>query len=192
MRAGVQIAAAIKNRPGAHHLNQGQRVISPDAIDADLLAVPFLCPLFTPANRRAASLEALARGLSASEALIDPTATVASSVKIGPGCYINAGVTIGGRGQIGAHVVINRSASIGHHVSLAEYVSVGPGAVLTGEVSMGRGALVGAGSVVLPKIRIGDHALVAAGSVVTRNVDECTLVTGNPARLLRKGLKKFE
>jgi hypothetical protein len=191
-RAGIQIAAAIKNRPVAHYLTHCQRVISPNAIDADLLAVPFLCPLFTPAYRWRASLEALAAGLFASEALIDPSATVASSVEFGPGCYINAAATIGGCGKIGAHVVINRSASIGHHLSLAEYASVGPGVVLTGEVSIGKGALVGAGSVVLPKIRIGDHALIAAGSVVTRDVEECTLVAGNPARLVRKGLEKFE
>ena len=191
-RAGIDIAAAIHNRPGKHFLTKCQRVILPHEIDMELLGVPFLCPLFTPANRRVATLEALESGLSAFDALIDPTATIASSVELGPGSYINAAVAIGACGQIGAHVVINRSASVGHHASLAEYASIGPGAVLAGEVRMGRGALVGAGSVVLPKVRIGAYAVVAAGSVVTRDVDEGTLVIGNPARLAGQGLKKFD
>ncbi|MCZ8536932.1 acyltransferase [Paenisporosarcina quisquiliarum] len=51
------------------------------------------------------------------------------------------------------------------------------------------GSWVGANSVILPGVTIGRNAVVAAGSIVTKNVDDFTLVGGNPARLLKKLVK---
>lgn len=187
-RLGIEIAGGIQNRPGTHYLSKCPRLLLPEEIDAELCKVPFLCPLFTPANRWTASAEAVAAGLHLADALIDPSAVVASSVEIGRGSYVNSAVVIGACTRVGSQVVINRSASIGHHGVLADYVSIGPGALLAGEVNIGRGALVGAGSVVLPKIRIGAGAIVAAGAVVARDVAERTLVAGNPARIVKKDL----
>jgi acetyltransferase-like isoleucine patch superfamily enzyme len=38
----------------------------------------------------------------------------------------------------------------------------------------------------LKGVRVGTGSIVGAGSVVTRDVDPYSIVTGNPARLLRK------
>jgi sugar O-acyltransferase (sialic acid O-acetyltransferase NeuD family) len=187
-RLGIEIVAGIQNRPGNHHLSKCRRLLVPEAIDAEMCEVPFLCPLFTPANRWVAAAEAVAAGLYAADALIDPSAVVASSVEVGCGSYLNSAVVIGARSRIGSQVVINRSASIGHHATLEDYVSIGPGALLAGEVNVGRGALLAVGSVVLPQIRIGAGAIVAAGSVVSRDVAERTLVAGNPARIVKRDL----
>ncbi len=49
------------------------------------------------------------------------------------------------------------------------------------------GAWIGAKSIVLPSVkRIGRGAIIGAGSVVTKDVDEYTVVAGNPAKLLKK------
>jgi acetyltransferase-like isoleucine patch superfamily enzyme len=48
-----------------------------------------------------------------------------------------------------------------------------------------KGASIGTGATILPRVTIGEHAIVGAGSVVTRNVPPCTIVWGNPARVLR-------
>jgi sugar O-acyltransferase (sialic acid O-acetyltransferase NeuD family) len=187
-RLGIEIFAAVKNRPGADHLVRCQRVVSPEEIGATLAAVPFICPLFTPGNRWTASREAIALGLSPIAALVDPTSILASSVELGSGTYINAAVTIGACSRIGAQVVVNRSASLGHHSAIEDFVSIGPGATLAGEVSVGRGTLIGTGSTVLPKIRIGTGAVVAAGSVVSKDVEDRVLVAGNPARVVKRDL----
>lgn len=47
-------------------------------------------------------------------------------------------------------------------------------------------AIVGANSTLLPGVQIGKNAVVGAGSVVTKNVEENTVVCGNPAKLLKK------
>jgi acetyltransferase-like isoleucine patch superfamily enzyme len=44
------------------------------------------------------------------------------------------------------------------------------------------GASIGANSTILSGIVIGRFALVGSGSVVTKDVDDFTLVYGNPAR----------
>jgi UDP-2-acetamido-3-amino-2,3-dideoxy-glucuronate N-acetyltransferase len=49
-----------------------------------------------------------------------------------------------------------------------------------------RGASIGSGSTILCGVEIGEDAIVGAGSVVTHDVPPRTIVTGNPARVLRE------
>jgi acetyltransferase-like isoleucine patch superfamily enzyme len=54
-------------------------------------------------------------------------------------------------------------------------------------------ATIGAGAIILPGVTIGPNALVGAGAVVTKDVQEGTIVVGNPARLLKsEWFKVFE
>jgi sugar O-acyltransferase (sialic acid O-acetyltransferase NeuD family) len=145
-------------------------------------ADPFIACAFAPGRR--AELIALATrlGLSATPALIDPSAVLARTVRVGVGSFINAGVVIGAVSLIGEGVVVNRSASLGHHTVLGDHVSVGPGATLAGNIQVGNAAMIGAGAVVLPHLRIGAGAVVAAGAVVRHHVPDGALVAGHPAR----------
>ena len=47
-----------------------------------------------------------------------------------------------------------------------------------------RAARVGGGSVLLPGVTVGENAFVGAGSVVTKDVPDCAIVFGNPARII--------
>ena len=181
-RLGYRVAAGVRNRPGAVHLDGATPVVERERVRTELLAIPCVCPLFGPANRRIAVGEALAAGFVFADALIDPTAIVASTSAFGRGTFVNAGSVIGASTRVAEHVVINRGASVGHHVTLAEFVSLGPSAVLGGHVVAEAGAMIGAGAVVLPKVRIGAEAVVGAGSVVVDDVPPRTTVVGNPAR----------
>jgi acetyltransferase-like isoleucine patch superfamily enzyme len=44
------------------------------------------------------------------------------------------------------------------------------------------GALVAVKCIILPGVTIGENAIVSAGSVVSEDVEEQTLVRGNPAK----------
>lgn len=46
------------------------------------------------------------------------------------------------------------------------------------------GALVAVRSIIMPGVTIGELAIVSAGSVVSENVEDKTLVRGNPARFV--------
>src|SRR5688572_23305058 len=190
-RAGITIAAAVRNVPGKTWLSAAVRIVDEAALDDALLRIPFSVVLFTPGHRRRAFDAAQARGFAPTATLLDPTSIIARSASIGSGTFINAGCVIAGGSRIGERVVVNRSASIGHHASIGDYASLGPGVVLAGSVTVDRGATLGAGAVVLPDVHVGANAVVAAGSVVRESIPPNTLVGGNPARVLRTGIMGY-
>jgi len=112
-----------------------------------------------------------------------PRATVALDVELGEGAVVAAGAVINPNSHVGRAVIVNTGATVDHDCALGDAVHIGPGAHLAGSVTVERGAFVGTGAVVIPGVHIGRDAIVGAGSVVVRNVDEGTVVYGNPARV---------
>jgi acetyltransferase-like isoleucine patch superfamily enzyme len=53
---------------------------------------------------------------------------------------------------------------------------------------IGERCFIGARAIIMPGVRIGDGSIVGAGSVVTRDVPPCSIVAGNPARVVRTGI----
>ncbi|MEP4194759.1 MAG: hypothetical protein ABJL99_03895 [Aliishimia sp.] len=187
-RSGDTIHAFVDNLPGAGAPLDLAPLKSLDAIDDGLICYPTLVPMMTPGNRKAAALDAMAKGFKEFPSFIDVTSIVADDVEMGIGCQVNAGTVIAAQCQFGQFVMVNRSASVGHHTVLEEYVSIGPAAVLCGECVIQKGAFIGAGAVLAPKVTIGANATVAAGAVVTKDVPEFGIAAGNPAtiRAIRK------
>jgi acetyltransferase-like isoleucine patch superfamily enzyme len=54
---------------------------------------------------------------------------------------------------------------------------------------VGRNCFVGAHAIIMPGVTIGDQCIVGAGSVVTSDVPAGSIVGGDPARVLRSGIK---
>jgi maltose O-acetyltransferase len=50
------------------------------------------------------------------------------------------------------------------------------------EVKIGNDVWIGARATILPGVTISDHAIVASCSVVTKDVEEWSIVAGNPAK----------
>lgn len=53
-------------------------------------------------------------------------------------------------------------------------------------VTIKEGSWVGANAIILPGVTIGRNAVVGAGSIVTKDVEDFTVVAGNPAKLIKK------
>jgi UDP-2-acetamido-3-amino-2,3-dideoxy-glucuronate N-acetyltransferase len=119
---------------------------------------------------------------------------------IGEDCNINAMVLIENEVRIGNRVTIKPGVQIWDGVTLADDVFVGPNVTFTNdlfpksgnrnfqrkETTVCKGASIGANATILAGITIGEHALVGAGAVVTKNVEPFSIVTGNPAKEIRK------
>jgi sugar O-acyltransferase (sialic acid O-acetyltransferase NeuD family) len=179
VRRGIAVIAAV-SVSGTPRLLDRSRLVEL----AEFSAPPgagFLAPAFAPMRRAELIAHGISMGLAKAEPLIDPTAVLPRSVRIGAGTFINAGVVIGAMTMLGEGVLVNRSASLGHHTVLGDLVSIGPGATLAGNIHVGAGSVIGAGAVILPNVRIGAGAIVSAGAVVRKHVPDGVLVIGNPA-----------
>ena len=114
--------------------------------------------------------------------LIHPSAVVARSASIGPGCVLFPGVIVGARTTIGVGTIVNRGALIGHHTVIGSHVFVGPGANIAGGVTIGDEAYIAMAAVVRDDRTVGARATVGAGAVVVDDVAADTTVVGLPAR----------
>lgn len=91
------------------------------------------------------------------------------------------GSTIVGEGtKIDHHCHIAHGAQIGKHNTLAN------GCIIEGSCTVGDYNTFGAGVIVQTKVKIGSNCIIGSGSVVTKDVDDNSVMVGNPARLLRK------
>lgn len=185
-RLNIEIAAAVRTDTHRSRLLDREAVMEMPDLDERHLGLPYVACAFSPNRRGELAEMADAAGLVPTDPLIDPSAVVASSTRIGNGSFINAGVIIGAASVIGDHVFINRSTNLGHHGMIGDFASVGPGVTMAGNVHLGRKSFIGAGSVILPGIRIGDGAVVGAGSVVRVSVPDGVLAAGNPAKTVRE------
>ena len=53
-------------------------------------------------------------------------------------------------------------------------------------VHLKRNCWIGAGATILPGVTVGENAVVAAGAIVTRDVEDNTVVAGNPAKVIKR------
>jgi acetyltransferase-like isoleucine patch superfamily enzyme len=54
---------------------------------------------------------------------------------------------------------------------------------------IGRNCFIGIGAIILPGVRIGDEVIIGAGAVVTKDVPSNSVAAGNPARVIKSGIK---
>jgi sugar O-acyltransferase (sialic acid O-acetyltransferase NeuD family) len=113
--------------------------------------------------------------------LMHPTAIVATTAEIHPGCFVSAGAIVQPFALVREACIINTGAIVEHHVTIGKNTHVGPGAVLCGNVAVGQDSMIGAGATVIQSCRLGDRVAVGAGSTVIRDLPQAGRYVGSPA-----------
>lgn len=119
--------------------------------------------------------------------LIHPTAIIPKGF-----CKIGNGVLIAPLAQLSTDTTLEdncimlANSFLGHDSILRRFAHIASNAVVGANVDVGRAVHIGTNATIIEKIRIGDFSLVGTGSVVLHDVEDNSIVVGNPARLLRR------
>ena len=141
----------------------------------------------TPRYRREIFDRVEARGFKF-RTLIDPSAGISPTSKIGCGVLIFQNVIVSSNAVIGDNAAIQQSTVIGHDDSIGKNCVFGLNAVLSGNVSIGDESFIGVNASIREKVSIGSRVIIGMGSVVIRSIENDLVAAGNPARVIRKNL----
>ena len=114
-----------------------------------------------------------------------PSTQIARNVEISAGTVLMAGSIVNTGARIGKHCVVNTKASVDHDCIVGDFVSIAPGATLGGNVRVGEFSAVSLGANVIHGVTVGAHTVIGAGSVVVKDVPDCAIAYGVPARVVR-------
>ena len=82
-----------------------------------------------------------------------------------------------------SHIFSHEHIIDGRNVKQSKNINIMQG------LSIGKDAWIGAGCLILPQVNhVGEGAIIGAGSVVTKNVEDYSIVAGNPAQQI--GIRK--
>ncbi len=122
-------------------------------------------------------------------------------------------VNIEKRASFGMHISLGDNSGLGVDCEISNYVTIGanvmmgPGCMIYTQnhkyddlsipmckqghsevrpVVIGDDVWIGSRVIILPGVHVGKGSIIGAGSVVTKDVDEYSIVGGNPARFLKK------
>jgi acetyltransferase-like isoleucine patch superfamily enzyme len=120
--------------------------------------------------------------------------TIRENTKIGNHCSVGTLSDIQGDCEIGNYVRFHSNVHVGMKTIIKDYVWVFPYVIFTNDptppsdvllgVTVESFAIVATGSVILPGVHIASDSLVAAGAIVTKNVEQNSIVGGNPAKAI--------
>jgi sugar O-acyltransferase (sialic acid O-acetyltransferase NeuD family) len=178
---GIDVAAWIEGiDPARADSNRRPPVIWVDDQAAFRPDLPFAPAIGAVARR--ALVERLCREGRALASIVHPSAVIARSAVIEPGCVIFPNVVVGARTRIGQGTIVNRGALVGHHTTIGAGSFLGPGANVAGGVVLGEEVYIGMAGVVRDDRSVAARAVVGAGAVVVKDVDPGVTVVGLPAR----------
>jgi len=116
---------------------------------------------------------------------VHPSATIASTARVGRNVVIAAGAIVGTEAVIADSAIINTGALIDHECHIGEAAHVAPGVAMAGRVRVGTGAFVGLGARIIQCLSIGEWSTIGAGAVVIRDIPANTTAVGVPARVIK-------
>ena len=106
---------------------------------------------------------------------------ISHSANIGEGFLIShvGGIVIGGGTIIGTNCDIRQNVSFGGNFNKKREDG-------TSKPILGNNISIGAGACILGPVNVGNNVIIGANSVVNRDVPENVIVSGIPAKVIRK------
>ncbi len=118
--------------------------------------------------------------------LIHPKTWISNRVHIGEGSVIYPGVHLDVDIKIEDFCLLNKLCSVGHDTCIGSFSTISPGVNIGGFNKIYEGVEFGINSCTVQHISIGKWAVVGAGAVIIRDVEENSVVVGNPGKIIRQ------
>ena len=118
--------------------------------------------------------------------IIDKSAVIANTVKIGEGTYVGKGCVLNSYVAIGEMCIINTGAIIEHNCIIGDFSHVAGGSVICGSTIVGKAVFVGANTTLIEGLTIGNSCIIGAGSVVINDIEDGKNIVGNPGRIINE------
>lgn len=117
--------------------------------------------------------------------VIHPTCYVAPSAIIGRGALLCPFAFVGPFAELAPHATMNVHSGCGHNSVLGSFSVLSPYASVSGAAELGQEVFMGSHAYVAPEKKVGARTKISAGAFVVDDVQEDSLATGNPARVLK-------
>lgn len=119
--------------------------------------------------------------------LIHPTSIIPKGF-----CSIGYGVLMAPLSQLSPDTTVKDNSILlpnsflGHDSTLDKFAHIATNSVVGANVHVGKAVHIGSNATIREKIIIGDFSLIGAGAVVLKDVEENSVVVGNPAKVLKQ------
>lgn len=119
--------------------------------------------------------------------LVHPKANISPSAKIGMGVYIHPGAFIWTKAEIGDFTIISPSTVIAHHTKVGKACLISTLCAVGALIKIKDHVTLGIGTTVITGVnRIGENVISGGGTVVIKDVEDNSVIVGNPARKIRE------
>ena len=119
--------------------------------------------------------------------LIHPNANIYPSARIGKGVYIHAGACIWTKAEIGDFTFISPNTVIAHHVKVGKACLISTLCAVGAGVNINNFVMFGFGTTVITGVKnIGENVMSGGGTVIIKDVEDNSVIVGNPARKIRE------
>jgi sugar O-acyltransferase (sialic acid O-acetyltransferase NeuD family) len=116
--------------------------------------------------------------------LIHPNSFVSDNAQLEEGCVVCFGSFISHHVRLQNNVYIQPNVYIGHDSTVHSHCIISPGVSIGGDVTIGNSSFLGLNACVREKITVGSNSIIGMGCSLNINVDDNTVVTGNPSKVI--------
>lgn len=118
--------------------------------------------------------------------IIDKTALISDSVKIGTGNFIGKMAVINIGTVIGDNNMVNSKSLIEHHCTIMNHTRIATATVMNGDVVVEDGAYLGSMACCIGQQRLGEFSVIGAGAVVLGDIEPHCTAVGVPAKVIKR------
>jgi acetyltransferase-like isoleucine patch superfamily enzyme len=106
-------------------------------------------------------------------------------VDLGRNCSVARSVALDSINPKGIHIGNNSRISVEVMILAHDYFR----GKMWVDTYIGNHCVIGGRTIICPGVKLGDHVFVGAGSIVTKSFPSNCMIAGNPAKIIRTGIK---